>query len=73
MSGDIALLVHVFKPDPLPQFATTHRNLAQAFEEKGERLLAAQAYDRYLLLAPGAADAAEVRTKIAQLRGGENP
>jgi tetratricopeptide (TPR) repeat protein len=55
-----------------PKFGAVHRNIAQAFEEKGERVLAAQAYDRYLLLMPGAADAAEVRAKIAQLRNG-NP
>ncbi|MBI3795582.1 MAG: tetratricopeptide repeat protein [Deltaproteobacteria bacterium] len=53
------------------RFATAHRNLAQAFEEKGDPQMAAQAYDRYLLLVPGAPDAAEVRNKIAQLRGTE--
>ncbi|MBI3300569.1 MAG: tetratricopeptide repeat protein [Deltaproteobacteria bacterium] len=52
------------------KFGAAHRNLAQAFEEKGDRLPAAQAYDRYLLLVPGAADAAQVRAKIARLRGG---
>lgn len=51
------------------RFAAAHRNLAQAFEEKGDPMMAAQAYDRYLLLMPGAADAAEVRNKIAKLRG----
>jgi protein O-GlcNAc transferase len=51
------------------RFAAAHRNLAQAFEEKGDPMMAAQAYDRYLLLMPGAADAAEVRDKIAKLRG----
>jgi tetratricopeptide (TPR) repeat protein len=55
------------------KFGAVHRNLAQAFEDKGARVLAAQAYDRYLLLVPGAADAAEIRAKIAQLRNGENP
>jgi tetratricopeptide (TPR) repeat protein len=53
-----------------PRFGPAHRNLAQAFEEQGDRAQAAQAYDRYLLLVPGAADAAEVREKIAQLRKG---
>ena len=53
------------------RFAAAHRNLAQAFEEKGDPLMAAQAYDRYLLLMPGAPDAAEVRNKIAKLRGAD--
>ncbi len=53
-----------------PKFGLAHRNLAQAFEEQGNRAQAAQAYDRYLLLVPGAADAAEIREKIAQLRKG---
>ncbi len=51
------------------RFAAAHRNLAQAFEEKGDPMMAAQAYDRYLLLMPGAPDATEVRDKIAKLRG----
>jgi tetratricopeptide (TPR) repeat protein len=51
-----------------PKFSIAYRNLAQAFEEKGDLLQAAQFYDRYLLVAPGAADAAQVRDKIAQLR-----
>jgi superkiller protein 3 len=53
------------------KFAATHRNLAKAFEEKGDTVRASLAYDRYLLLMPGAPDAAEVREKIAKLRGGE--
>lgn len=53
-----------------PKFGAAHRNLGQAFEEKGEFALAARAYDRYLLLVPGAEDAAEVRDKIARLRRG---
>jgi tetratricopeptide (TPR) repeat protein len=52
------------------KFAAAHRNLAQALEEKGDFAQAALAYDRYLLLVPGAPDAAQVRDKIAQLRGG---
>jgi len=51
--------------------SAAYRNLAQAFEEKGDRAAAALGYDRYLLLAPGAADAAEIRKKIAHLRGGQ--
>jgi tetratricopeptide (TPR) repeat protein len=51
--------------------SAAYRNLAQAFEDKGDRTAAAQGYDRYLLLAPGAADAAEIRAKIAKLRGGQ--
>jgi len=51
------------------RFSVAHRNLGQAFEEKGDAAMAAQAYDRYLLLVPGAPDAAEVRDKIAKLRG----
>jgi tetratricopeptide (TPR) repeat protein len=53
------------------KFSAAHRNLAQAFEEKGDRSAAALGYDRYLLLAPGASDAAEIREKIAKLRGGQ--
>jgi tetratricopeptide (TPR) repeat protein len=53
------------------KFSTAYRNLAQAFEEKGDRSAAALGYDRYLLLAPSATDAAEIRAKIAQLRGGQ--
>lgn len=53
------------------KFSPAYRNLAQAFEEKGDRSAAALGYDRYLLLAPGTADAAEIRAKIAQLRGGQ--
>jgi len=53
------------------KLSVAHRNLAQAFEEKGDRSAAALGYDRYLLLAPGAADAAEIREKIAKLRGGQ--
>lgn len=53
------------------KFSVAYRNLAQAFEEKGDRSAAALGYDRYLLIAPGAADAAEIRDKIARLRGGQ--
>jgi tetratricopeptide (TPR) repeat protein len=51
-----------------PKFGVAYRNLAQAFEETGDLPKAAQFYDQYLLVAPGAADAAQVRDKIAQLR-----
>jgi len=51
------------------RFAAAHKNLGQAFEEKGDAMMAAQAYDRYLFLMPSAPDAAEVREKIAKLRG----
>lgn len=51
-----------------PKFSVAYRNLAQAFEEQGNIPQAAQFYDRYLLIAPGAADAAQIRDKIAQLR-----
>ena len=51
-----------------PNFGAVHRNLGQAFEETGNPQAAAQAYDRYLLLVPGADDAAEIRDKIAVLR-----
>ena len=53
------------------KFAAAYRNLAQAFEEKGDFAQAALAYDGYLLLVPGAPDAARVRDKIAQLRRGQ--
>lgn len=55
------------------KFSPAYRNLAQAFEEKGDRSAAALGYDRYLLLAPDATDAAEIRAKIAKLRGGQEP
>ena len=51
-----------------PNFGAVHRNLGQAFEETGNPQAAAQAYDRYLVLVPGADDAAEIRDKIAVLR-----
>lgn len=51
-----------------PKFGVAYRNLAQAFEETGDLPKAAQFYDQYLLVAPGAADAAQIRDKIAQLR-----
>ena len=51
-----------------PNFGVVHRNLGQAFEETGNPQAAAQAYDRYLVLVPGADDAAEIRDKIAVLR-----
>ena len=51
-----------------PNFGVIHRNLGQAFEETGNLQAAAQAYDRYLVLVPGAGDAAEIRDKIALLR-----
>ena len=51
-----------------PKFSVAYRNLAQAFEEQGDIPQAAQFYDRYLLVAPGAADAAQIRDKIAKLR-----
>ena len=51
-----------------PNFGAVHRNLGQAFEETGNLRAAAQAYDRYLVLVPGADDAAGIRDKIAVLR-----
>lgn len=51
------------------KFSPAYRNLAQAFEEKGDHSAAAQGYDRYLLLEPDATDAAEIRAKVAKLRG----
>ena len=53
------------------KFSVAYRNLAQAFEEKGDRSAAALGYDRYLLVDPGAPDAAEVRERIARLRSGQ--
>lgn len=51
-----------------PKFGAVHRNMGQAFEETGNLQAAAQAYDRYLILVPGADDANEIRDKIADLR-----
>lgn len=53
------------------KFSVAYRNLAQAFEEKGDRSAAALGYDRYLLIDPGASDAADIRARIARLRGGQ--
>lgn len=51
------------------RYSPAYRNLAQAFEEKGDRAAATQGYARYLLITPGAADAAEIRERIEKLRG----
>lgn len=51
-----------------PKSGAAYRNLAQAFEETGDIPKAAQFYDQYLLMAPGAADVAQIRDKVAQLR-----
>jgi len=50
------------------KFSAAFRNLGQALEEQGNTLEAAATYDRYLLLVPNAADAAQMREKIARLR-----
>ncbi len=51
-----------------PKFGAVHRNMGRAFEETDNLQAAALAYDRYLILVPGAADASEIRDKIAELR-----
>ncbi|MBI3248922.1 MAG: tetratricopeptide repeat protein [Deltaproteobacteria bacterium] len=53
------------------RYSPAYRNLAQAFEEKGDRAAAAQGYARYLLITPGATDAAEIRERIERLRSGQ--
>ena len=50
------------------KFSAAFRNLGQALEEQGDALQAAETYDHYLSLAPNAADAAQIRGKIARLR-----
>jgi|GEM_PF-5707283 len=50
------------------KFSAALRNLGQALEEQGSAIEAADTYDRYLLLVPGASDAAQIREKIARLR-----
>jgi len=50
------------------KFSVALRNLGQALEEQGNTGEAAAMYDRYLLLAPNATDAGQIREKIAQLR-----
>jgi tetratricopeptide (TPR) repeat protein len=50
------------------KFSPALRNLGQALEEQGNAAEAAAMYDRYLLLVPNAAEARQIREKIAQLR-----
>lgn len=53
------------------RYSPAYRNLAQAFEEKGDRSAAVQGYARYLLITPGASDAAEIRERLERLRSGQ--
>lgn len=51
-----------------PKFSAALRNLGQALEEQGDVPQAVETYAYYLLLAPNAPDAAQIREKIARLR-----
>ena len=51
---------------PLPAF---DYNIARCHDRLGQAAPAIEAYERYLAAAPDAADSAEVRTRVAVLRG----
>ena len=56
-----------------PQRATGWLGLALSLETNGRRAEAATALERYLALEPAAADADNVRARIARLRGTAEP
>ncbi|HEY5936547.1 MAG TPA: tetratricopeptide repeat protein, partial [Kofleriaceae bacterium] len=51
-----------------PRFAPTWYGLGLVHEKLGNKAAARAAYERYLELAPNAANAAQLKTRIAQLR-----
>src|SRR5439155_17810680 len=51
-----------------PTLAAAFRGLGMAYGMPGQDAQALQSYDRYLRLAPGAADAAEIRQSIRELK-----
>ncbi|HWT86701.1 MAG TPA: tetratricopeptide repeat protein [Myxococcales bacterium] len=51
-----------------PTLAAAFRGMGMAYAMQGHDAQALQSYDRYLRLAPGAADAAEIRQSIRELR-----
>ena len=51
-----------------PTLAAAFRGMGMAYAMQGQDAQALQSYDRYLRLAPGAADAAEIRQSIRDLK-----
>src|SRR5882672_7117493 len=51
-----------------PTLAAAFRGMGMAYAMQGHDAQALQSYDRYLRLAPGAADAAEIRQSIRELK-----
>jgi tetratricopeptide (TPR) repeat protein len=51
-----------------PNIATAYRGLGMAYGVQGNDAEALQAYERYLQLSPSAADAADVRRSMAEIR-----
>ncbi len=50
-----------------PRYAPAHRGLGMAYERKGDRTRAARSFRTYLQLAPDAADAEQIRARLAKL------
>jgi type IV pilus assembly protein PilF len=51
-----------------PTLAAAFRGMGMAYAMQGHDAQALQSYDRYLRLAPGAPDAAEIRQSIRELK-----
>jgi Tfp pilus assembly protein PilF len=51
-----------------PNFARPHLLLGQAYEKKNQKALAAEYYEKYLQILPGAPDAKKVRRRIEKLK-----
>jgi len=51
-----------------PTLAAAFRGMGMAYAMQGHDAQALQSYDRYLRLAPGAADAAEIRQSMRELK-----
>jgi protein O-GlcNAc transferase len=51
-----------------PQYAPPHANLGEALESKGDTQGAIAAYEQFLVLAPQAPNAAEVRNRLSALK-----
>ena len=70
VAGDTGGAIARFRAalDRDPRYAPAHRGLGMAYERKGDRGSAARSYQRYLQLAPGASDAAQIRGRLENLR-----